>query len=139
MNTVYSTSTPIIAIEKYHFDYPSKRDAYVDACYACLGLNQAAKNLADNYKHYLYRLKNRWIAMLYHHGFCVQAYIDRGIWHLKFKVDGIVFAWHLPEKTVTWRIEEKRDPVWFNYIDDLPLRSKPLEEWVALLEWCLAR
>ena len=137
MITVYTTSTPIVPSKKYHFNYASKRNAYVDACYACLGLNQAAKAVPDNYKHYLYRLKNRWIEMLYRRGFCEQAYEDHGVWHLKFKVDGIVFAWHLPSPVVTWRIKEKRGPVWFEYVEDLPLRTRPLEESIALIEWCL--
>jgi len=137
MTTVYSTETPVIDTTRYHFNYASKQDSYVDACYACLGLNQVAKSAPDNYRHYLYRLKNRWIEMLYHRGYCVQAYEDGGIWHLKFKVQGIVFAWHLPEKVVTWKIEVKRDPVWYEYVPGLPLRTRALEESIALLEWCL--
>jgi hypothetical protein len=92
---VYSTETPFIASASHSFDYHSKRDAFVDGCYACLDLNKAAKDLPDNYRHFIYRLKNRWIEMLYRQGFCVQAYEDRGIWYLRFKVDGIVFAWHI--------------------------------------------
>lgn len=137
MTTVYSTETPRILTEQYTFDYPSKRSAYVDACYACLGLNQAAKMAPDNYRHAIYRLKNRWIEHLYRQGFCVQAYEDRSIWHLKFKVDGIVFAWHIPEKAVSWRMEAKRGPVSFEYVEGLPMRTRPLEESVALIEWCL--
>jgi hypothetical protein len=138
MTTIYSTETPIITTKRYNFTYQHKRDAYVDACYACLVLNQAAKQAVPDMRFYLYRLKNRWVEMLYRRGYCVQAYLDCGTWHLKFKVDGIVFAWHLPERVVSWRIDEKRDPVWFNYIDDLPLRTRPLEEAVALLEWVLS-
>jgi len=139
MNTVYSTETPTISSRKYHFNYYHKRDAYVDACYACLGLNQTAKSAPDNYRHYLYRLKNRWIEMLYRRGYCVQAYEDGRVWHFKFKVDGIVFAWHLPENVVCWRIEKKRGPVWFEYVEGLPLRTRPLDESIALLEWLLER
>jgi len=139
ITTVYTTSTPCIAIEGYTFDYACKRDAYVDACYACLGLNQAAKTASPDIRFYLYRLKNRWIEMLYKHGFCVQAYEDRCVWHLKFKVGDIVFAWHVPEKAVSWRIEEKRGPVQYEYVDDLELRMLPLEEAIVLLEWCLGK
>jgi len=138
MTTVYSTSTPIIDTKRYHFEYASKREAYVDACYACLGLNQVAKQAPDSYRHYLYRLKNRWIEMLYRHGFCVQAYEDYWIWHFKFKVDGIVFAWHVPEKAVTWKIKENRSAIFYEWQDGLPMRTRPLEESVALLEWCLS-
>src|SRR5215469_6271671 len=100
MSIVYSTETPRIATNKYRFNYPSKRDSYVDCCYAIMALNQVAKGLPDNYRHYLYWLKVRWLEHLYRRGYCVQAYIDQGIWHFKFKVDGIVFAWHLPDKVV---------------------------------------
>ena len=137
MNTVYSTQTPIIASQKYHFNYPCKRDTYVDACYACLSLNQAAKTASPDIRFYLYRLKNRWIEMLYKRGFCVQSYEDRCVWHLKFKVDGIIFAWHLPDPVVTWKIQEKRGPVWYEHVEDLPMRTRPIEEAIALLEWCL--
>jgi len=137
--TVYTTSTPIITSRKYHFNYASKRDAYVDACYACLGLNQAAKAAPDNYKHYLYRLKNRWIEMLYRRGFCVRVYEDYGLFHFQFKIDGILFAWHVPEKVVSWSVKEKRGPVQYDCVKDLPLRTRPLEEAVALLEWCLGK
>lgn len=138
MTTIYTTSTPIISAKQYHFNYPCKRDAYIDACYAILVLNKAAKSALPDMRFYIYRLKNRWIEMLYRHGFCVQAYEDRGVWYLKFKVDDILFAWHLPSKVVTWRIKESRGPVWYEYVDDLPLRTRPLEESIALLEWCLS-
>jgi hypothetical protein len=71
---VYSTETPFIAPASISFDYPSKRSAFIDGCYACLDLNQAAKSAPDNYRHYIYRLKNRWIQYLYERGLCVQAY-----------------------------------------------------------------
>jgi hypothetical protein len=135
----YSTETPIIASDRYHFDYASKRDAYIDACYAILCLNQAAKSAPDNYRYYIYRLKNRWIEHLYQKGFCVQAMLeDSRVWCLVFLVNGIRFQWHMPDKAVTWRIEEKRAPVQFEYVKGLPLRTRPLEEAIALLEWLLS-
>ena len=137
MSIVYSTETPIIPSQKYHFNYRHKRDAYVDACYACLSLNQVAKSAPDNYRHYLYRLKNRWIEMLYRRGYCVQAYEDGRVWHLKFKVDGIIFQWHLPEPVVCWPVCEIRGPVWFEYVEGLLMRTMPLTEAIALIEWCL--
>jgi len=140
MNTVYSTETPIIASRKYHFDYHSKRDAYVDACYACLGLNQVAKAAPDNYRHYLYRLKNRWIEMLYRRGLCVRAELgERQVWQLVFLVDGVKFQWHLPDQVATWPIKENHAPVYYEWVDDLPMRTRPLEESVALLEWVLSK
>lgn len=139
MNIVYTTSTPIIAPAARSFDYPSKRDAYVDGCYACLDLNKAAKELPDNYRHYIYRLKQQWIRHLYQKGFCVQAQLDeRQAWYLVFVVDGIRFQWHVPDKVKTWQIEEKRAPVQFEYVKDLPRRTRPLAECIALLEWLLA-
>jgi hypothetical protein len=140
MNTVYTTETPIIASHKYHFDYHSKRDAYVDGCYACLGLNQVAKSAPDNYRHYLYRLKNRWIEMLYRRGFCVRAELgERQVWQLVFLVDGVKFQWHLPGQVITWPIKENHAPVYYEWQDDLPMRTRPLEESVALLEWVLSK
>jgi hypothetical protein len=137
MTTVYSTETPVITTERYHFTYPTKRDAYVDCCYAVLNLNQVAKVAPDNYRHHLYRLKNKWIETLYRRGYCVQAYEDYNIWHFKFKVDGIVFGWHVPGKVVTWQVREERGPIWYEYIEGLPLRTRPLAEAIASLEWCL--
>ena len=138
MNPIYTTETPIIATDKYHFDYPSKRDAYIDACYSCLSLNQAAKTAPDNYRHYIYRLKVAWLRHLYQKSFCVQAYEDYSIWHFKFKVDGIVFAWHLPDKVVTWPVKETRGALRYEWQDDMSPRTRSLEESIALLEWCLS-
>jgi hypothetical protein len=139
MSTVYSTETLIITSHKYHFDYPCKRDAYIDACYAMLCLNQAATSAPDNYRYYIYRLKNRWIQHLYQKGFCVHAMLeDSRVWCLAFLVSGVKFQWHVPEKVVTWRIEEKRAPVQFEYVKGLPLRTRPLAESLALLDWCLS-
>ena len=138
MTTVYSTETPIIAPKKYSFNYACKRDAYIDACYACLSLNQIAKTAPDNYKHYIYRLKHRWIEMLWRKGFCVQAEMgERLVWHLVFLVDGIRFQWHLPDQVITWKIKENRAAVFYEWRNDMSLRARPLEEAVALLEWCL--
>jgi len=134
----YSTETPIIASDRYHFDYASKRDAYIDACYAILCLNQAAKSAPDNYRYYIYRLKNRWIQHLYQKGFCVQACEDRRVWQLVFFVDGIRWQWHIPSNVATWRIEEKRAPVQFECVKGLSPRTRPLEEAIALLEWLLS-
>lgn len=138
MNTVYSTETPLIATDKYRFTYPKKRDAYVDACYAVLNLNQAAKSATDNYKHYLYRLKNRWIEMLYRRGFCVRVEMgERQVWQLVFLVDGVKFQWHVPDNVISWPIKENKAPVYYEWQDGLPMRTRSLEESVALLEWCL--
>ena len=113
MSTVYSTETPIIASRRYQFNYHSKRDAYVDACYACLGLNQVAKSAPDNYRHCLYRLKNRWIEMLYRRGLCVRAELgERQVWQLVFLVDGVKFQWHVPYPVITWPIRENHAPVY---------------------------
>ena len=135
---VYTTETPLIAPAARSFDYPSKRDAFVDCCYACLDLNQAAKTAPDNYRHFIYKLKNRWVQYLYEKGLCVQAYEDRGIWHLVFLVDSIRFQWHIPDKVVTWPMKENHSAVFYEWCDDLPRRSRPLAESIALLEWCLA-
>lgn len=54
----------------------------------------------------------------------MQAYEDGSVWHLKFKVDGIVFAWHLPEKVVTWQVKEIRGSVWFEYVEGLLMRTR---------------
>jgi hypothetical protein len=87
VTTVYSTSTPAIARTKYSFSYPCKRDAYADACTACLALNKAAKDAPDNYKLYIYKLKNAWADRLYRCGFCVQAEMgERQVWNLVFLV-----------------------------------------------------
>lgn len=143
MTTVYSTKTPIISSNKYHFNYTCKRDAYVDCCYAILVLNKAAKTASPDMRFFLYRLKHRWIEKLYREGYCVQAYEDQGIWCLKFKVGdatraGIVFAWHLPDAALTFHVEEKRGCIPYTYVKDLPLRTRPLEESIALLEWVLS-
>lgn len=139
MNTVYTTETPRIDTHGYHFDYTTKRSAYVDACYAVLGLNKSAKAAPDNYRHYLYRLKNRWIEMLYRNGFCVRAELgERQVWQLVFLVDGIRFQWHVPYPTVTWPIKENKAAVFYEWVDGLPMRTRPLAEAVALIEWCLA-
>lgn len=137
--TVYTTSTPIIAPVKHHFNYARKRDAYTDACYACYTLNQAAKDAPDNLRFLLYRLKNRWIEHLYKSGYCVQAELnERLVWLLVFKVDGILFKWHLPSQVVTWPIQENRAAVFYNWRDEMPKRSGTLEEAIALLEWCFS-
>jgi hypothetical protein len=138
MTIVYTTSTPIIAPALHSFAYATKRDAYVDGCYACLDLNQAAKSAPDNYRHYIYRLKNRWIEMLYRHGLCMQAYEDRGIWHLVYLIDGVKFQWHIPDKVVTWPMKENHSAVFYEYVKDLPRRTRPLAECIALLEWVLS-
>jgi hypothetical protein len=135
---VYTTTTPFIAPAATSFDYPSKRSAFIDGCYALMDLNQAAKDLPDNYRHFIYRLKNRWIQHLYEKGLCVQAYEDRGIWQLVFLVDGIRFQWHLPDKVVTWAMKENHSAVFYEWRDDLPRRSRPLAECIALFEWCLS-
>jgi hypothetical protein len=139
MSIVYSTETPKIATKHYHFDYACKRDAYIDACYACLGLNQVAKSAPDNYRYYIYRLKNRWIEMLYRRGLCVRAELgERQVWLLVFLVDGVKFQWHLPDQVVTWRIKENHAPVYYEWQDDLPMRARSREESAALIEWCLS-
>lgn len=138
MSIVYTTETPIISSHTYHFDYACKRDAYVDACYAVLALNQVAKSAPDNYRHYLYRLKNRWIEKLYREGYCVRAEQGERLVHqLVFLIDGIKFQWHVPDNAVSWQVKEIRGPVWYEYVDGLPMRTRPLGESVALLEWCL--
>jgi hypothetical protein len=138
MLTVYSTETPVIDVKKHRFFYQSKRDAYIDACYACLGLNQLAKVAPDNYRHYLYRLKNRWIEKLYRCGFCMRAELgERQVWQLVFLVDGVKFQWHVPDMVITCPIKENRSAVFYEWVDNLPMRTCPLEESVALLEWCL--
>jgi hypothetical protein len=138
MVAVYSTSTPVIARAKYHFNYPCKREAYVNCCSACYALNQVAKTAPDNLRFMLYRLKIRWVKHLYHCGFCVQAYEDCSIWHFKFKVDGLIYAWHLPDKVVTWQVKEQRAAILYEPRDAMPNWHRSLSEAVALLEWCLA-
>jgi len=139
MTTVYSTSTPAIDTRGYHFDYPSKRSAYVDCCYAVLSLNQIAKSVPDNYRFYLYGIINRWIEHLYRCGFCVRAELgERQVWQLVFLVDGVKFQWHLPYPAITWPIKENKAAVFYEWQDGLPMRTRPLEEAVALLEWVLS-
>ncbi len=138
MSTVYTTETPIIDIDKYHFDYPSKRDAYVDACYATMDINKAAKTAPDNIRLYLYRLKNKWLQRLYEQGYCVRAEQDMWWnWCLTYLVDGILFRFHLLERHA-WTIKENKAPIIYEWQDDLSLRTRPLEEAIALLEWCLS-
>lgn len=138
MNTVYSTETPIISSQKYHFNYRHKRDAFVDACYCILTLNKVAKSAPPDMRFFLYRLKHRWIEMLYRKGFCVRAEQgERLVWCLVFLVDGIKFQWHVPDQVITWPIKENRSAVYYDWQDDLPMRTKPLTEAIALLEWCL--
>jgi len=140
MSVVYSTQTPIIARKQHTFDYPCKRDAYVDVCYACLGLNQRAKSADPALRFLIYRLKIRWVKHLYQKGYCVQAYLrERGVWCLKFKVDGIIFQWHIPDVCLDWHVEEKMTAIPFTNIPGLPMRTFPMEEALALLEWCLHR
>jgi hypothetical protein len=139
MTTVYTTETPIIATDKYHFDYPSKRDAYVDACYAVLALNQIAKSSLPDMRFYLYRLKHRWIEKLYREGYCVRAEQgDRLVWQLTFLVDAVKFQWHIPFQTVTWPLVENRAAVFYEWRDDMSPRTRSLEESIALLEWVLS-
>lgn len=138
MNTVYTTETPIIATHGYCFDYPSKRSAYRDACHAMLSLNQAAKSMPDNYRWYIYRLKNRLIETLYRQGYCVQAVLDNTrMYCLKFRIEGKIFEWHMPEKTVTWPIKEIWTGVNFVWREDNSTPTWPLAECIALLEWLL--
>jgi len=138
MTTVYSTSTPAIDTRGYHFDYPSKRSAYIDACTACYALNQAAKDAPDNYRYSIYRLKNRWIEKLYRQDFCVQAFEDCNIMHFRFKIDGFIYAWHIPAHAVTWSVKEKRGVVFYEWRYAMPTWHRSLGEAIALLEWVLA-
>jgi hypothetical protein len=138
MNIIYSTETPIIATKQYHFNYPSKRHAYVDACYAIFVLNKAAKEASRDMRFYIYRLKNRWIEMLYRRGYCVRAELgERLVWQLIFLVDGVRFQWHLPSQVGTY-VKENKAPVYYEWYDQLPMIPRTLEESVALLEWCLS-
>ena len=139
MVAIYSTSTPIIARAKYHFNYHRKRDAYADACTACMALNKAAKDAPDNLRYYIYRQKIAWVKHLYTSGFCVQAEMgERQVWCLVFKIDGLLFRWHLPSQVATWSIKENRAAVFYNWRDEVPTWQKTLDEAIALLEWCLA-
>lgn len=138
MAIVYSTETPCINTRGYHFSYPSKRSAYLDCCYACLSLNQAAKHMPDNYRWYIYRLKNRLIEMLYRQGYCVQAYLDTTrIWCLIFRIGTNVFEWHMPDAAVKWPIKEIWTGVHFVWREEDQPPTWPLAQAVALLEWVL--
>jgi hypothetical protein len=138
MSIVYTTETPIITTEQYHFTYRSKRDAYVDCCYAILVLNKAAKTASPDMRFFLYRLKHRWIEKLYREGYCVQAEQgERLVWHLVFLVDDIRFQWHIPGQVITWPMQENRAAVFYEWQDNLSMRTRPLAEAIALLEWCL--
>ena len=139
MSTVYSTETPIIASRRYQFNYHSKRDAYVDACYACLGLNQVAKSAPDNYRHCLWAEKSMDRDALPTRLVCGAELGERQVWQLVFLVDGVKFQWHVPYPVITWPIRENHAPVYYEWQDDLPMRTRPLEESVALLEWVLSR
>lgn len=135
---VYSTETPIIPAQQYHFDYPSKRDSYLDCCYAVFTLNKAAKRMPDNYKYYVYKLKTRLIETLYRQGYCVEAYFEqKRIWCIKVKIQGKIFEWHLPEKVVTWPMHEILGGTHFEWREDKSIPTWPLAEAVALLEWVL--
>jgi hypothetical protein len=102
-------------------------------------LNKAAKTASPDMRFFLYRLKNRFIEMLYRRGFCVRAELgERLVWQLFFLVDGIKFQWHLPDPVNTWGIKENRSAVYYEWYDQLPMRQRPIEEAVALLEWCLS-
>ena len=135
---VYTTETPIIVTKQYHFNYVCKRDSYVDCCYAAMDINKAAKTAPDNIRLYLYRLKNKWLQRLYEQGYCVRAEQgERLVWQLVFLVDGIRFQWHIPDPVVTWPIKENHAAVFYEWRDAMSLRTRPLEEAVALLEWVL--
>ncbi len=136
---IYSISTPILDTRGYHFDYPCKRSAYVDCCYALMDLNKAAKSAPDNLRNTLYRLKSRWLRHLYEQGYCVRAEQDEWLaWNLVFLVEGIRFQWHLPARCVTRAIREKRSPVVYEYRKEMPRRAaRPLDESIALIEWIL--
>jgi hypothetical protein len=135
----YSTSTPAIARTEYHFNYASKREAYADACTACMALNKAAKDAPDNYRHTIYKLKNRWVEKLYKSGFCVQVEMgERQVWQLVFLVDDLKYQWHMPDNVASWRIKENRTPVFYEWRDEMPTWHRSLEEAIALLEWVMA-
>lgn len=139
MSIVYSTETPTIKTNKYHFDYASKRDAYTDACYAMMDINKAAKTAPDNMRLYLYRLKDKWLQRLYEQGYCVRAEQDMWWnWCLVFLVDGVKFQFHLLERHATWPIKENKAAVFFEWRNDLSPQTRPLEECIALVEWCLS-
>lgn len=139
MNTIYSTSTPILDTRGYHFDYPCKRSAYVDCCYALMDLNKVAKQAPDNLRHYIYKLKQRYLQRLYEQGQCVYAAQDEHLaWDLVYLVDGIQFKFHVPARAVSWPIKENRAPVAYEYRKEMPRRTaRTLAEAVALLEWVL--
>ncbi len=63
---------------------------------------------------------------------------ERLVHHLVFLVDGIRFQWHIPDQVVTWKIKENRAAVFYEWQDDLSMRTRPLEESIALLEWVLS-
>lgn len=112
MNTVYTTSTPIIDTTSYSFNYQHKRDSYVDCCYAAMDINKAAKTAPDNIRLYLYKLKDKWIEKLYREGYCVRAEQDMWWnWCLTYSVDDILFRFHLLERHATWPIEENKSAV----------------------------
>jgi hypothetical protein len=140
MNTVYSTKTPIIHSSKqYTFNYACKRESYVDACYCVYVLNKAAKDATPDIRFLLYKLKHRWIEKLYREGYCVQAEQgERLVWHLVFLVDDIRFQWHIPGQVITWDMKENRAAVFYEWQDGLPLRTRPIEEAIALLGWVLS-
>ncbi len=101
-------------------------------------LNIEAKRMPDNYRHYIYRLKVRYLHMLYRQGYCVQAVLnDKRIWCVKFRIDKKVFEWHMPEKVVTWHMEEISTGVHFEWREENEMPTRPLAEAVALIEWCL--
>jgi hypothetical protein len=139
MAIIYTTETPRIDTRGYHFSYHTKRDSYLDCCYACFTLNKAAKRMPDNYKHYVYKLKIKLIEMLYRQGYCVRAYFEQTrIWYLQFEIEKKVFEWHLPEKVVTWPIHEFSTGTHFEWREDKTVPFWPLTEAIALLEWCLS-
>lgn len=139
MNTVYSTETPIVGMYNYHFDYPRKRAAYRDACYALMDLNKVAKQAPDNLRHYIYKLKQRYLQRLYEQGQCVYAAQDEHLaWDLVYLVDGIQFKFHVPARSVSWPIKEKRDVVVYEYRKEMPRHAaRSIPEAIALLEWIL--
>jgi hypothetical protein len=44
----------------------------------------------------------------------------------------------LPDKVVTWAMKENHSAVFYEYVKDLPRRSRPLAEAVALITWLLS-
>lgn len=89
-----------------------------DAALAMAALNREAKLLNAPNRTSVYALKYRLCRALYERGYCVGVETEVPAdpdhdWRVLFTyvVDGVVYAFHVPKRFVTWRYEERETDV----------------------------